>query len=424
MIFKWLHATSEIEMKDRLFIRLLPDHESVEWGLINSQEATTNFLERGNLLLNDIVALADMAEELPVTVLIPAEKIRSFKVNAPTKNRKQLQKAVPYLLEELVIESVETQHFALGEIDGDNQLSINVISKAYLSDLLDRFKNAGVEPDELIPDAASLPVFEDAWSMLDSDPALVRQDNDTFWSAPQDMAKDLLQWNLNQAIEEEQSISQALRVFSDKETPINLNSVAGLAVQPMPIEDELLWLASQDRSNGINLLQQDFSPTKKSNNTIGVWRLPLIAASVLAVVGLSYLVSDIIVLKSERDAYQNQALQEVRKISPNIDEQKLDSKINEIGRLYKKAAGSTGQVAGLTSLLDKVYTTIDPAQLRLEQIDYNSKQGTLNLDVIADNYQQLTSTQERLEANGLKAEMRNAKDNGGSWTTRLVVKVN
>lgn len=411
-------------MKDRLFIRLLADQESVEWGLINSQESTVNFLDRGNLLLDDIVALAEMASNNPVTLLLPAEKVRNFKVDAPTRNRKHLEKAVPYLLEEQVIESVDSQHFALGNVDSNNCLTVNVVSKKYLANLLDRFSASGVEIDEVFTDASVLPVFDDSWTMLDTEPALVRQDADTFWSAPQAMVNDLLAWNVNELIEEEQSITQAIRVFSVKEQATQVQSVAGLAVQPMPIDDELVWLASQDTSKSINLLQQEFATTKKSATDSGRWKLPMLAASVLLISGLAYFISDLFILNNEKSYFEQQALAEVQKLSPNTDEGKLQSKITEINRLYSKASGGSGNLTGFVALLDKVYRKIKPQELKLEQLDFNAKQGTLNLDVKAKEYQLLTSTQQQLEKEGLKVEMRNARENNGNWTTRLVVKVN
>ncbi|NVJ64854.1 MAG: general secretion pathway protein GspL [Gammaproteobacteria bacterium] len=411
-------------MKDRLFIRLMADNESVEWGLINTQESTVTFLDRGNLLLDDIVALAEMAEANPVTMLIPSHKVRSFAIDAPTKNRKHLEKAVPYLLEEQVIESVETQHFAIGDVNAANQLSVNVVSKQYLTGLLNQLSEAGVEVDELYADAASLPVFDDAWSMLDSEVALVRQDANSFWAASKDMLADMLKWNLSELAQEEQTLTQAIRVFTTNQEQSGLDSVPGLAVQFMPIDDELEWLASQNRENSINLLQQAYTSNKKSNTDMSQWKLPLIAASVLLISGLVYLGSELFILKKERDEYRQQALMEVQKLSPNIDDSRLDSKIVEINNLYRKAAGGSGQVSGLISLMDMVYDKLDPNQVKLEQLDFNSKQGTMNLDVRAQNYQVLTAAQQQLEQSGLNVEMRNARDNNGSWTTRLVVKVN
>ncbi len=411
-------------MKDRLFIRLLSDQESVEWGLVNSEESTTKFLDRGNLLLDDLIALAEMAEVNPVTMLIPAQQVRSFNIDAPTKNRKHLEKAVPYLLEEQIIESVDSQHFAIADVDSANKVAVNVISKKYLSDLLARLTEAGVEVDEIYADAASLPVFDDAWSMLDSEVPLIRQGANEFWSASKDVLADLLKWNLSEAAQDEQTLTQAVRVFSTKQDASGLDGVPGLAIQLMPIEDELEWLASQERSQSINLLQQEYSSNKKSNTDMSQWKLPLMAASVLVISGFIYLGSELFILKTERDEYRQQALTEVQKLSPNIDDSRLDSKIVEISNLYRKAAGGSGKVNGLINLMDKVYGKIDSNQVKLEQLDFNSKQGTMNLDVRAQNYSVLTAAQQQLEQSGLNVEMRNARDNNGSWTTRLVVKVN
>ncbi|WP_251358890.1 type II secretion system protein GspL [Kangiella sp. TOML190] len=410
-------------MKDSLLIRLAADQESVEWGLINQQEATPKFLERGNLLLDDLVALAEVAADNPVVVLVPAEKVRNFEVEAPTKNRKHLEKAIPYVLEEQIIENVESQHFAIGAVQTNSKVTVNVISKQYLQNLLEKFAQAEIEPDRMMADAAALPVFDDAWSLLDGEPVLVRQDMSTFWSADKSMVADLLQWNLNEKIEQEQVISQAIRVFSASEQAISLETLSGIAVQPMPLDDELLWLAGQNLTDSINLLQQEFTPNKKSSAGLGVWKLPLIAASVALIVGAVYFFSQVFTLNSEKQYYTEMAMAEVKKISPNINEDRLNSKIIEINGLYRNL-GSAGQSAGFVNLLDKVYKKLDPTKVKLEQLEYNAKLGTLNLDVRAKDYQVLTASQQELEQSGLQVDMKNARENGANWNTRLVIKLN
>ncbi len=409
-------------MKGRLLIRLLADQEAVQWGLLNEQEATPSFLERGDLLLNDIVALAEMAVTSPVTVLIPAEKIRSFVIDAPTKNSKHLEKAIPYLLEEQIIESVDSQHFAFGEVDSNSKVTVNVIAKDYLESLLAKLQEADIEPDVMLADAACLPVFDDAWSLLDGNPVLVRQDLNNFWSAQSELVADLLNWNLNESFEETQAISQAVRLFSAQEVPLNLESMPGLAVQQVPLDDELLWLAGQPLDKTINLLQQQYTPSKKTSVSATTWKLPLIAASVAAVLGLIYFTSNLFILNQERNHYRQLALTEVRKLSPNLDEERLDSKMIEIANNYRKVAAGSGQTGGFMNLLDQVYNQLNPRQVQLEQMEYIAKQSVLNLDVAAKDYQILTAVQQKLEQAGLKVDMRNARDNQGSWTTRLVVK--
>lgn len=50
-------------MKDRLFIRLKSDEESLEWGLMTHEESVPKFSEQGELLLDDMIALAEQAAQ-------------------------------------------------------------------------------------------------------------------------------------------------------------------------------------------------------------------------------------------------------------------------------------------------------------------------------------------------------------------------
>lgn len=406
----------------RLVIRIQADLQSLEWGVINPQDSNPKFLERGDLLLADVAALAELATEHSVRLLLPAQQVRHFFVEAPTKNRKHLEKAAPYLLEEQIIENVETQHFALGKIDSGNQLAVNVISKSYFSDLLDALKTADIIPDECFVDASCLPEFDDAWTLLNSEPVLVKESHGNFWSSESSMLTDILQWNLTEQAEKESKVSQAIRVFSENQKSLDLSHVAGLAAQPMALDDEFLWLASQDNSSSINLLQQAFEQEHKSKQGLGAWKLPFIAAVFMAVIGLGYFGSQYYIAVQNKNFYQDLALQEIQKINSNVTEDNLLTKIQELNNKAARSANGSNKAPSFIGLLNKVYAVLSPAQIKLQQLEYQAKTGNLNLDVEASNYQLLTKAQQDLEAARLKVEMKNARDNDGRWSTRLIIK--
>jgi general secretion pathway protein L len=409
-------------MKDRLFIRLKSDEESLEWGLLTYEEAVPKLKERGELLLDDMIALADQASQQEVILLLPASRVRCFNVKAPTRNRKQLEKAVPYTLEEQVLDNVEQQLFALGSVNSDGMIAVNVVDKAYLSGVIDKLKEASVEPDFVVSDAACLPLFEDAWSLLEHDDAvLVRQSANEYWSTEVDMLADLMTWNLQSQFEESQTVSQAIRIYSPNEHTDLLAGVSGLAIQQAPVEDSFEWLCSQFSFSSINLLQQEFSSQKKNQVNLGQWKLPAIAASCLIGVGLIYLVSQIIVLSTQRANLEQQLIASVQEVFPNVND--VNTGLMQVSNRFSTLGGDAASTNSFMLLLDKSLAAINPQLIKVSQLEYLSSQAQLSFDVEASDYAILTAAQNKLESSGVQVEMRNASENGGVWSARIAVGV-
>ena len=62
----------------------------------------------------DAAALAEAALDRINIVIVPSEDVLVTTVTLPKMNRSRLLQAIPYALEEQVIEDVDTMHFAAG----------------------------------------------------------------------------------------------------------------------------------------------------------------------------------------------------------------------------------------------------------------------------------------------------------------------
>ena len=407
-------------MSDRLFIRLKSDEESLEWGVMALEDSVPKFKEQGELLVDDMIALAEQAKQSEVIILLPASRVRCFNVKAPTRNRKQLEKAIPYLLEEQVLDNVEQQLFALGSVNKEGMVAVNVVDKNYLAEKIKQFHEASIDPDYVLSDAACLPFFEDAWTLLEHDDSiLVKQSANEYWSTEPDMLDDLIVWNVQSQFEENQTVSQAVRIYSTQQDTELLAGVSGLAIQKMPVDNGLEWLCSQFNSDSINLLQQDFSSQKKHQLNLGQWKLPAIAASVLIAVGIVYLISQLIVMSQSRNQLEEQLLTSIQEVFPNTND--VNTGLIQISNRFSTLGGDAAASNSFMLLLDKSMMAIDPQTIKVSQLEYLSSTAQLSFDVEASDYSTLTAAQNKLEAEGMNVEMRNASENGGVWSARISV---
>lgn len=403
-------------MKERLFIRFTSDEKSLQWGILSaSSEKHSSFEQEGELLLEDVEALAEVIAEQQIVLMIPAHRVKCFNVNTPTKNRKHLEKAIPYQLEEQILDSVDRQHFALGAFDEQDRLAVNVIDKDYFSQLVTLLKDAGIEPDIVISEASCLPSYKDAWTALVEEQVLVRQGKNNFWSADQGLVEQLLKLELQT---DELSVTQAIRIFATESSQIDLEAVPGLATQKENVEDAFLFLATNFDDKSINLLQQEFASQKKTQRNYGVWKLPAIAATVLILMGIVYTVSHIMHLNKQLSTAKEQTLAETKKVYPSLP---LNTAVIQINNSYRTIGGNSGSSVSFAGLMNKSVTSMDTKSIKFSQIEYLASRGQLSLDVTADNYEILTKSQRNLEAAGLNVDMRNASENGGVWTARITV---
>ncbi len=110
-----------------------------------------------------------------VVVCVPATDILIAPVDLPGGNRQRMLKAVPYALEEQIIDDVEELHFALSNREKDNSYRVAAVDRIRISDWLEVLRAAGISPHALVPDINCLPYDASTWSVLiDGSSALIR----------------------------------------------------------------------------------------------------------------------------------------------------------------------------------------------------------------------------------------------------------
>ncbi|MDM8568267.1 type II secretion system protein GspL [Thiotrichales bacterium HSG1] len=144
-------------MHTSLLIRLQVN-DMVSWATLDRKGQITN--SATNVPLNKVPT-----ENFQPIVLIPTTDVILTQVNIPSKKRQKIIQAVPYALEELLIDEVENLHFAIGQ-PVSNDIPVAVIAKTCLENYLQRLHVAGFKPTILIPDILAVPRFEESWTVM------------------------------------------------------------------------------------------------------------------------------------------------------------------------------------------------------------------------------------------------------------------
>lgn len=234
-------------MSDILFIRLL-EGQRAQWALATKQ---------GNLVGQPIESALD---EVPkpqdarcsIVVLLPTEQVSLHEVKLPGHNRKQQLQAIPFALENDLLESVEKYCFAMAsKRNANKRFSVAVVRREYFQHCLDELRAVDLQAHVILPDVLALDYQQGISTVyIENHLALVRT------GAMTGFAVDVenLEWLLK-----EHESSQKIQVICQGAEDVKLN----LPVE-MSSSSSLLEQAAHHVSHkpDLNMLQGEFRHKK------------------------------------------------------------------------------------------------------------------------------------------------------------------
>jgi general secretion pathway protein L len=93
----------------------------------------------------------------PATVLVPSEAVRLLAVSLPITNRAKRLAALPFAVEDMIAEPIESVHLAIGAEIAPKHYLVGVVAHATMAEWVARTEEGGLEHAALVPDALALP---------------------------------------------------------------------------------------------------------------------------------------------------------------------------------------------------------------------------------------------------------------------------
>ncbi|MFD1786592.1 type II secretion system protein GspL [Sphingomonas floccifaciens] len=122
----------------------------------------------------------------PATVLVPSEAVRLIAVDLPLPTRAKRVVALPFAVEELIAEPIDSVHLALGVELSPRRYLVGVVRHDRMAEWVARLAVEGLDHAALVPDALALPVpAAGEWAVeLGETRALVRAGDGTGFAIP------------------------------------------------------------------------------------------------------------------------------------------------------------------------------------------------------------------------------------------------
>lgn len=401
-------------MNERLFIRLSADsREPVRWGLL--APGAEAFADTGSLAPGELTRLAEVAAGRSVVVIVPGTDVLFTAARVPSRSARQIQKALPFMLEEQLMGDVEDQHFAIGPRQDDGQIPVAVVARARLDGWLAALREAGLNPDAVVPDAALLPVGTSV--LMDGALGLLRFDNLSLFAMESELLPELLALRLGERQER-----LAVRLYGATEAQrADVVATVGDTVELEVIAcyDPLYLLAGQYAPDSLNLLQGDYAKRKDHSALWLAWRPAAILAGVALAVQLLGTGVEAWRLTQERNALVAEVAKVYAQAFPG------ERPRDPYKSLKSKLAGlHGGSGSGFLPMLQQLAEGM--AQVPGVQpggLTYESTRGEMRLDVTAPDFDTLERLRQALNGLGLAVESGPASSGSdGGYSGRLVIR--
>ncbi|MFK7955886.1 MAG: type II secretion system protein GspL [Lysobacterales bacterium] len=332
---------------------------------------------------------------LPLVVLVPGREVLLSRVSLPAGSRQRLLQALPFAMEDQLVQDVDHYHFALGPklklSPGGDEPSASHIAAAVSAEAMERWmatlNDAGLEPDVMapLPLALALPERADQANVLiDGPSALVRcGTQEAFESSLGDLA---LMLSLNPQIKQLQ-VADPEHQWQDSMTTLPTQLVAaapwpqGLEVTPSKM--------------GLNLLLGRWQARGDSAaRTAKVWRwaaAALCAAGLMVLVGRYLEVAD---LKQQMSVLDAAARQQVLAVVSPIPPGRSYREVLTASLSRSRGAGG-GSQNGFFYLLEIVGPAlVQDGGINLSSINFRS--DGLMLDLTAGSLGQVESLRRQI----------------------------
>lgn len=375
----------------------------------------------GELMRGDLASAVPLAVNAQVIVAIPAEHVLLLDVSLPGRNRQKLLNAVPYAVEDYLIDDVDDLHFALSPQSVDNQYTVAVINRDKLLAWQKILDDAGLHMQVMIPDSLALQYKEQDWTVLDAgDRQFVRCEPFRGFVAKRDSVMNLLTVSLHEAKQKPRVIEVRLPADSGNEWP---ESIEDIPLLKKEYDQEVTSLLGCDYSpqTSINLLQGEFSRRENISKHLRPWYgvAALLAVWLVWQGGMN--VFQYYQLKGQHTALKKQVEQVYRRAFPGS--RRVVNAPLQMKQKLKKLRKQTGKS---TTSMTEMLAVAAPILMKAKALKINNlryQDGKLDLDLELKDLQTLDKLKENLATKeDWKVEIQSASSRKDKVESRLQIR--
>jgi general secretion pathway protein L len=377
--------------------------------------------EKGNRI-SDINHDANEAE---VIVIVPGCDVFLTEVKLPKLSSSQLLKAIPYALEEKLMEDAANLHFAIGKNEKDNILPVAVVSKKKMAAwqaILNGFFKQSPHLKMFLPETLALPWKPKEWTILvDKGMGLVRTGAQAGFAVELNELWIILGLLLKHP---DTLLPQSITIFGELEIPLDeadfLKKLNISILQQSENDLFTLMATTSDHLIGIDLLQGPYKIHHVFAERKIFYRLAIILVTTwLLVLTFGYAVQFSILQYREHQLHKLvmarylQVFPNATLVSDNTAKQRMQQTLQTLKNAHKENI--------FLSMLSNIAPTISQATgIKLLGMEYTSNKLILKIET--NDFALLDNLSQALKAPRYKIEIVEAIKSGDHIRANLIIK--
>lgn len=352
-----------------------------------------------------------------VIILLPIEYVFLVQLAIQAKNKKQLDKAIPFALEDELADDIEELHFATGAKTADGKHPVAVISKAKLEYLIDTLAELRIFPQRITIDIFGIHIEDNHWTLcIDQKHVIARVSKYNGFGCELRDLDDFIQI----MVDEQGQKPEMINVYCHPDEDIQ-----ELKKEPNVFVHDF-WKPTNfvmgfDAEQSINFLQGPFAKSDKQSITLRPWKI----AAVLATVWIGLLMIQIGIENWQLSKIDAQLTAEIDRVFLQTFPQASNTQNarkrmeQEIKRLTSSTSTDQSSADFLKLLHHISYELNKEDQVSIVDIRYRGKQ--LALEIHTKDVQILEKAKTNLQAKNIQAELKSAKSEENFIRAQLLV---
>lgn len=378
----------------------------------------------GSMIKGPLLAAAKAARDARVIVIVPGEDVVVTDVALPGQNRQRLLAALPYALEDQLIDDVNDLHFVLGPRHGNGNYVVAVVNKEKMQLWTDTCDELGLRVDMMVPDTLALSTAIGTWTIvLEDTRSFVRTGVHSGFAVDHSNLNELLGTTIMDA---DGVTPERIEIIDCRDININSDDFkldSGIELNVTSYKDNsLVWLAQHfDYECPVNLLFGEFSRKEKVRGQLRKW-YPA-AAMLVALLALNLIVNifNYFSLNSESEKLTNAMNTLYKQTFPQSKRI-----VNAPAQMQQKHQELQSRSGNSQSSLSEMLIRVAPilrsiASLNLKSLRYQN--GKIDLESEVNNFNELNRIEKMLsDKAGMKVEIKSASQTKNKVISRIEIK--
>jgi len=381
-------------MSRTLLLRIDPTASEASWQLVENGQLVG---PSGKGKLSDA---RRAARGVPVVLLVPAEEIFLDNVALPGKNRNKLRRAIPYAVEDQLIDDIDNLHFALSTHPHRGRYLIAAVEDRMMDFWDKAMINAGIRVETMIPDVTALAQTDESWTvLLETTRALVRTPDELF--ATDIASLPVMLENLSAASEDSEPPQVRLFDCSNDDKAILLQAAIPqitFEVVEAPQGVFEVFARSYEPRTSVNLMQGEYNRQEGWRKQLRPWyaaaALLLVWLSwqlVLAIGGYIDLSRTSQQLTNQMRAVHKRAFASAKLPAAGYERSDMEARLKQLQKRQGRAAGSLQEMLVRTApILKKI------PDINIDGIHYLN--GSLDIELTTKNTSQIDTLKDSLQS--------------------------